>query len=125
MKKLLLFASTLFTLTLHSQTWVWSAAATGGSSDKVSTCMDHNNNIISTGDWNGPSVSFSSQTLLNSSASSNNYETFVVKYNSGGLVLWVRNFGGKNADLPEAMAVDKWNNIYVTGNFNSDTLILK
>lgn len=41
----------------------------------------------------------------------------IVKYDPDGNVIWARSVGGGSADIPEGLAVDSDNNIFVSGNF--------
>lgn len=46
-----------------------------------------------------------------------------IKYNSSGVQQWVARFDGfKGIDYPEAIAIDKWGNLYVTGYSQDNTI---
>lgn len=80
---------------------------------------DKSGNIYIAGDFND-TVSFGSITLRCPSG-----ETFLVKYDSSGNVLWAKQSIGSinsGASIPNnAISIDKWGYIYVTGNF-TDTV---
>lgn len=44
-------------------------------------------------------------------------DTFVLKLSPTGAFVWVKQFGGSHYDLGNAVAVDAWGNVYVTGHF--------
>jgi hypothetical protein len=48
----------------------------------------------------------------------------VAKYDADGKYVWSRNFGGKKADECRDICIDKSGNFYITGNFNSDSLMI-
>ncbi len=49
------------------------------------------------------------------SSSSGNYDAFIVKYNSSGIQIWNRTWGGSGADEALGVVVDQNDYIYVTG----------
>jgi hypothetical protein len=44
-----------------------------------------------------------------------NHDAFLAKYNSGGILTWIRTAGGLNGDYSHAMACDGSNNVYTAG----------
>jgi len=52
---------------------------------------------------------------LDGNPSAGGYDIFVVKYSSVGEKQWTRQFGTRGDDYGNAIAVDGWGNVYVTG----------
>ena len=76
--------------------------------------VDANNNIYvigSFGDGQKNSVTFGSNTLT----TKGDNDVFIAKYNSAGDAQWGVQIGGPGADWGYGIAVDKWNNLFVTG----------
>lgn len=110
------------TLNCFAQTaeWLWARSATGNaksiSSDMVT---DKDANVYVTGYFTSAPVTFSNFTLKNLG----NEDSFLVKYNSEGDVLWATGIGGPGDEETRSVTTDSKGNIYVTGYFSSDSLI--
>jgi hypothetical protein len=99
--------------------WAKCALSTGtASSWEYSNCTDKFGNIYVTGFFNG-TVVFGTQTLTSIGL----YNTFLVKYDSNGNVLWVK--GGYNSNRTQAMSVacDRSANVYITGYFDTPNAV--
>ena len=57
------------------------------------------------------------------SAKANGTDSFLIKYNSSGVVQWMSTIAGAGTDELRGIALDGSNNIYVAGNFNASALI--
>ncbi|MHA1427922.1 MAG: SBBP repeat-containing protein [Candidatus Helarchaeota archaeon] len=81
---------------LWNRTW-------GGSGDDVAVCMtvDKKNNSYITG--------------LTNSSGAGDYDIFIVAYNSSGIQLWNRTWGGPEFEMAQNIAIDDNDNIYITG----------
>lgn len=79
---------------------------------------DSNNNIYVTGDFDSPTLTFGSTTLVNSG----NQDVFLAKFDSNGTPLWAKSITGTQYDYGYALTVDSSNNVYVGGIFYSDTI---
>ncbi len=77
-----------------------------------SICTDSNGNIFVTGYYTG-TADFGG-TLFTSSG---DYDIFVLKYNSSGVIQWVKTAGGTNTDLVLGIGTDATGNVYVAGRF--------
>ncbi len=49
-------------------------------------------------------------------------DIFLAKYAPNGDYLWAKSMGGSNSDAAYGVAVDNAGNVYITGNFTSDTI---
>ena len=61
---------------------------------------------------------------LDEHASNGDQDAFLSKFDSTGCFQWALTWGGSDADLPNAVAVDAYSNVYVTGLFSSNSVDL-
>ncbi len=87
-----------------------------------SIAVDGNGNSYITGYFQYSTITFDSITFLNN----NSYQNmFLVKYDSSGNVMWSRSPGGFTANaMGNGVSVDAHGGVYLTGDFQSDTLAL-
>ena len=85
-----------------------------------SVAVDVSGNAYVGGWYRDSSIDFDSISLPNAGSA----DLLLVKYDTGGNMIWAKGFGGTNYDLAHAVAVDTSGNIYVTGEFGSPTLVL-
>lgn len=98
----------------------WAKAIQGGKyifgKDLV---IDQSGNIIVVGSFNSSTIDFNNGITLSNNGE---YDGFIAKYNSSGVCLWAKKIGGTKSDSVRNINIDKNNNIYVIGDFSSDTL---
>jgi Beta-propeller repeat len=92
--------------------------ATGDAIYPRSTTTDAMGNVYVTGSFSSATLTLGSITLTNTSI---NFDVFVVKYNSSGVVLWAVKGSGGGAESGNGIAVDGNGNVYVTGQFDFTT----
>lgn len=98
---------------------LWANSAGGTSSEYgYGISSDVNGNVLVTGAFNSPSISFGTTTLT----SEGDYDVFVVKYDPSGNVLWAKSGGGTTWDLATAISTDISGNVFLTGYFSSPSL---
>lgn len=127
MKKIITFFLLLITswnnlATAQAPNWLW-AKSTGGASDDgggVSVSTDVNGNVLMTGIFVSPTISFGTITLTNADPSSR--DIFIVKYDTSGNVLWAKSAGGSSDDYSYDVSTDASGNLYLTGYFQSPTI---
>jgi hypothetical protein len=126
-KSLLLFAIinclNLFSTNIMAQTpnWKWAKSAAGSGNDiSYSVATDNNSNIIITGSFSSPSITFGTTILTNSIL--NGRALFIAKYDSLGNVLWAKSTGSGYYDEGMGVTIDADNNIIVTGSFSSASI---
>ena len=124
MKKIVLIILTLNLCHLVSLgqagNWLWGRQGTTiGTEEGWSSATDVSGNVYATGAFGMPSVTFGSTTLT----CAGQYDMFLVKYSSTGVVLWATSAGGNYNDQGWSVATDATGNAYVTGYFNSPTMI--
>lgn len=97
----------------------WAKSGGGeGSSDYVSgIAADASGNSYITGSYYGPSITFGTTTLFNTDTSSTSVEieSFIVKYDPLGNMQWAHGIGGTSWDFGNDITADVNGNIYVTG----------
>ena len=82
---------------------------------------DSNGNIFVTGFFYSATIIFGSDTLTNSLPQGGS-EIFIVKYDPNGNVLWAKSVQGVSSDYGWSVSADPSGNVFLTGEFNSDTL---
>ena len=110
--------------------WVALIGSTGGNDIGYAVCTDSSQNVYVTAQggsgtalsaFNADGTLFgSTMTPLNNVTTS--IETFIVKYNSSGVVQWISALGpgvGSGTDSGYAIAVDSSQNLYLGGSFSS------
>jgi len=125
MQKVLLayIVISLFICSLSAQApdWLWAKQA-GGSSDDwgKSIAVDDNGNTYVTGYFESPTLSFGNLPPLSNSGGR---DIFVAKLDAEGNWLWAKQAGSPYNDMGISITVDNNGNTYVTGTFDSSTLI--
>ncbi len=66
----------------------------------------------------------SSSLILTNNSDINNYDAFVAKYDTSGNAVWAKSFGGKKNDFTYAIAVSQKGNVFVAGQYASDTMAI-
>src|SRR5690606_8330373 len=82
---------------------------------------DANGNVLVTGFFGSPSITFGSTTLTNASSTGKD-ELFIVKYDPNGNVLWAKSAGGINGDWGNSISTDANGNVLLTGYFSSSSI---
>jgi hypothetical protein len=105
-----------------SGTVIWAKSAGGTGDDAAfSVNTDVSGNVYVTGHFKSPTIVFGTTTLTNAGGS--NYDMFIVKYDTGGNVLWAKRAGGTGYDEGVSVTIDPTGAVYVTGNFDSFTMV--
>ncbi|MBD3638935.1 MAG: SBBP repeat-containing protein [Crocinitomicaceae bacterium] len=78
--------------------------------------LDREGNIITAGHFKF-SVDFDPGVGTSMLASAGNSDAFILKLDSNGDYIWAKSIGGADYDKINAIAVDEFNNLYVTGTF--------
>lgn len=108
----------------QSPNWEWAKSAGGMAGEEgTGIAIDLAGNSYITGYFYSPSISFGSITLNNANSSGTSFDIFTAKYDVSGNLLWAKGAGGVQHENTLAIGVDGNGNSYVTGSFQSDTLI--
>jgi hypothetical protein len=98
--------------------WAKNAGGSGyETGDAIS--LDTLGNCYITGHYNGPSFVMGSDLI----AASSSNDMFVAKYDSSGNVIWAHGNGGSGDDYARGITTDPEGSTYITGSFNSPSLI--
>ncbi len=96
--------------------WAKNLAGLGGDSANVRNIVsDKIGNIYVTGFFNSHKIYFGNTILVNKGQPGSSKDVFVAKYDSSGNALWAVNAGGNGYDYSNAIAIDGFDNIYITG----------
>ncbi len=95
---------------------IW--AKNTGEAYGTSITTDAESNIYITGAFSGPTISFGNTTLTNNGVSN----VFIAKYDSSGNVIWAKSAGGYNTDNGNGISTDATDNVYLIGDFTSETI---
>ena len=101
--------------------WAKSAGVSGNQYTQ-SVVVDNNDNVIVTGYFMSPSISFGTYNLTNFNVGE--AHVFIVKYDSAGNVLWAKSTGDSDIGYVLSCTVDATGNIYICGFFKSNTLTI-
>ncbi len=98
----------------------WAQKIAGSNSDYAyGVDLDANQNVYVSGNFSSSIISFNNGISLSNSGS---LDIFIAKYNSAGLCQWAQKIYGSSAEYSYSLAVDKNNDIFVTGYYSSSTL---
>ena len=115
----ILFLSTS-SLWAQAPNWAWAKRAGGTGFENTSEVyVDISGNSYIVGDFGNAPFIFGNDTIIGKGGN----DIFILKYNSNGNEVWARTIGGTKAEKGMGIHVDKLNNVYVTGDLGSDTLI--
>lgn len=100
-------------------TVLWTASATGSGSGAYGVAADASGNMYMTGSING-TLNFNSSasaTTITLTSTLGGNDIFLAKYNSAGVVQWVRRFGGPRSDESRSLVCDPAGNVYMSGSY--------
>ena len=103
--------------------WAQSASDTDHDNKPFATTTDNAGNVYVAGYFSSPTITFGTTTLINTTGGASSL--FIVKYNSLGNLSWARTAAttGIGAAEPYSIVTDADDNIYVTGYYNSSSII--
>ncbi|MBC8095495.1 MAG: SBBP repeat-containing protein [Akkermansiaceae bacterium] len=107
--------------------FLWLQTA-GGSSVEVPrrVVVDNESSSYVAGSFASTNLSFGSGIVVSNSVRTVGApnDAFIAKYNSNGVPVWARAFGGGSEDVASDVAVDAQRNVYVTGSFSSTSFLI-
>jgi gliding motility-associated-like protein len=100
---------------------LWAKSAGGNGFEKsCSIACDTSGNVYITGAYSSAAISFGSFTLNNAGFMLE--DIFIAKYDTQGNVLWAKSIGGYLPDIGSSITTDRFNNVFVSGGFNSPSV---
>jgi len=100
---------------------IWSKRFGGSSGDGgYSVSVDSSGNVYITGSFNSPTIDFGGGALTNAGIGTS--DIFLARFDSNGNHLWSKSFGGSYWDYGQSVSVGSWDNVYITGDFESSTI---
>lgn len=106
-----------------SAQWVSSITGTGSESP-VNILFDQSDNRYIIGYYNSSIIIYhSNNSIFKTLNNSGNNDIFIAKYNKDGSGQWVSQISGTGDDRPADIKIDKLNNIYISGYYNSSITI--
>jgi hypothetical protein len=109
----------LFIVKLDSDgNFIWARTLSGnGEEDNANgLTLDHNGDVLISGYFSGKIDLDPGPDTLFTQASTAQFQTFLVKLNSNGNLVWGKNIGAYASESP-GLAVDSFNNCYISGLF--------
>ncbi len=103
---------------IKAQSWEWAKSSAAGSGTSRSVTTDPSGNIYIVGNYDDGQITFGSNTITYAGQS----DSYLVKYDPNGNVLWVRNIGSACGDFAVSVCTDASGNVFVTGFFCSASL---
>jgi len=94
----------------NSGNFIW-ARGMGGEINDIEA--DHHGNLYLVGHFTGTITTGFSNLISNGLS-----DIFLVKFNGNGLQQWARSYGGPSVDEVNSVAIDKMNDVYITGYFH-------
>lgn len=80
--------------------------------------------LLVTGSTNSNSIFFGTDSLYNTSGGPSRGDIYLINYGNEGKVIWSKIFGGSDYEDNPYIAIDKLDNIYLTGYFTSKEFIV-
>ncbi len=116
-----LLASYISLSSVSAQTWDWAHSATGNDDEQINDAKtDSNGNIYVTGYFASTSLTLGTITINNTGINSG----FLAKYDSNGVVIWAKSWGGNYSEVGYGVNIDPMGNIVVVGSMSSDTVVV-
>lgn len=120
MKKWVLWLTmiSLNTVALKANEWVKNFGDKAGDVKVEGVVTDSDNNAIITGTFSSAQLKLNETTTLQNNGT---IDVFLIKYNPQGEIVWTKSFGGIKEEYVNDISIDSENNIYITGNFRSNS----
>lgn len=100
----------------------WALGAGSASPDAGSSVANYNGDVYVTGTFSGTNIDFDPGPGVANLSSTGGTDVFVAKYNASGQYQWAFSIGGAASDSGNAIAVDIYGYVYVTGAFGGSNV---
>jgi Secretion system C-terminal sorting domain len=104
--------------------WAKNISKSGGYFYHAGIDADASGNIYVAGSFTGLTATVGTTILTNNNPAGDSTDILLIKYDSLGNVVWATSFGGHNDDRSVALSVSGAGNVYVAGDFLSQTMII-
>ncbi len=102
--------------------FVWVKKIGGTSNDEANTIITKGNDFYIAGYFSSK-VNFDPNSTLTSNLNTltekGNKDIFIGKYNLNGKFVWIKQIGGAKEENAKQLEIDKYNNIYLVGSYNT------
>ena len=100
--------------------WARSAGGPGNGYDAAnSICVDAKGNAYIAGSFDGDTLIFGADTLINTGL----HNIFIAKYDSSGNLIWAKSAKGPGYDVGCSISTDAMGNAYMTGYFSGSSIV--
>jgi len=107
-----------FNTTNAQQQWKWAKNAENCMSRSVTA--DIYGNVFAVGEYSNGKILFDTICLTSNGGG----DAYILKYDTDGNVLWAKGIGGADIDRARSVCTDLYGNIYVAGEFWSNTIVI-
>lgn len=103
--------------------FIWAKSAGGNNRDiGRNISVNSNSEVVISGQFNSDYIEFENNMIYNTTNETG--DSFIAKYDSNGNLIWVNKLGGNLDETSSDIAFDRDNNLFVTGTFSSNNLLL-
>jgi hypothetical protein len=88
----------------------------------VGVITDNHSDIYLTGHFHSPSIIIGADTLENQDSNQGDGDCYLAKYSAAGNNMWATGFGGVTDDGTSAICRDAFENVFITGYYNSPSI---
>lgn len=98
----------------------WARSALGtGQENAWSLAVGSDDMVYIAGSYRSSTLTVGGHVLTNTS---DNFDLYLAKCDPGGSTVWARSAYGQEWDDATALVIDQWDNVFIAGHFDSDTL---
>lgn len=103
---------------------IWAKSAGGSNNETVnSISVDNYGNAYVSGGFNSSTMDISDLTLTNTDLAGMYRDVFLAAYSTSGNIVWAQSIGGYNSDEGKSIKIGANGNKYLSGNFNSSSVV--
>lgn len=116
---LIIILCSAISLCAQTSPWQWAInAGANGIESSSGICADGSGNTYIVGSFASPTIVLGNDTLINGGLD----DIYVAKINSSGAFVWAKKIGGASNEAASGITADAFGNIFICGNFESDSL---
>jgi hypothetical protein len=104
---------------------IWAKSAGGIYGDEANGIrLDANGNPVIAGNFESPTLDFTTTILTNADTVNGNDDLFLVKYDTSGNITWAKSAGGIAREYLLALDLDAAGNVYIAGGYEDSALTI-